>query len=81
MNLNSAIMESKPERMGMYAVHTDHPGLMKGIKKRKISKVDWSLFSNDEDASKQYITGNVYDKKYKKQAKITEKIEKRLMEI
>lgn len=87
MNLDeklSAVMEDKPERVGMYAVQTDHPGLMKNMKKRKISKVDRSFLANDADAEKQYITGNTGvsgNKKHKASTKVVEKIEKRLAEI
>ena len=86
MNLEEklAFMEAKPERMGMYAIQMDHPGLMPSLKKRKTSKVDRSFLANDEDAKKQYITGSTGvsgNKKHKKQAKVVERIEKRLAEI
>jgi hypothetical protein len=55
-----AIFEDKPnQRMGMYAVQTDHPGLMPSLKKSKTSKVDRSLLANDKDASRQYIKGTM----------------------
>lgn len=47
------------QRVGQYALQTDHPGLMKGIKKQPTSKVDRSFLSDDDDASRQYITGTV----------------------
>lgn len=77
-------MEAKPERMGMYAVQMDHPGLMKSLKKRKTDKVDRSFLANDKDAKKQYITGSTGvsgNEKHKKQTKVAEKIEKKLAEI
>lgn len=49
------------QKMGMYAVQTDHPGLMKSIVKRKTTKKDKSPFSNDADASKNYIHGETSD--------------------
>lgn len=54
----STILE-KPLRVGQYAVQTDHPGLIKSIDKKKTSKVDRSIFTNDEDAEEEYITGIV----------------------
>ena len=65
----NSIFEDKKEtnrRVGMYAVQTDHPGLLKGIKKEKTNKVDRSFLSDDDDASRQYITGTVTPKGIKK---------------
>jgi hypothetical protein len=86
MNLTqklNKIIEDKPERMGMYAIQTDHPGLMKGIDKKSTTKVDRSFLAKDEDAEKEYIKGKTKTsgKKYKSSSKITEKIENRLLEI
>jgi hypothetical protein len=61
--------------VGSYAIQADHPGLMKSIKKRKISKQDRSVFVNDEDAKKQYIEGEVDTS-----GKIVDRINKRLEE-
>ena len=58
LNRLNAIFENA-EMMGMYAIQTDHPGLMKGIKKRKASKVDRSIFMKNKDAKKQYIKGTL----------------------
>lgn len=64
------------ERVGMYAVQTDHPGLMKSIKKKKTTKKDRSQFANDDDAKKDHIVGQVHPN-----GKIVEKINKRLENI
>jgi len=80
MSFNSMlddILSEKSQRVGMYAIQTDHPGLMPGIKKRKTTKADRSMFANDEDAGKQYITGTVDPSgktKSKAKSKIYEKI-------
>lgn len=73
----NTIFSEKSERVGMYAIQTDHPGLMPGLKKRKTTKTDRSMFTNDSDASKQYITGTVDPSgktKSKAKSKIYEKI-------
>jgi hypothetical protein len=70
----------KATRMGQFAVQTNHPGLMKSIKKKKISKVDRSMFANDEDAEKQYITGTI-NSSGEAESKIERKINKKLKEI
>jgi len=49
------------KRMGMYSIQTDHPGLMQSIPKRKTTKKDRSIFSNDKDASKNHIKGKTSD--------------------
>ena len=75
------------ERMGSYAIQTDHPGLMPGIKKKKVTKQDRSFLNNDADAAKQYITGTMDSsgkpkgKKSKNENKIYERVSKRLEKI
>lgn len=69
------------EMMGMYAIQTDHPGLMKNIKKKKTNKVDRSLFMNDKNAKKQHIFGTLGSdgkKKTNKVYNVESKIDKRL---
>ena len=52
----------KIPKAGMYAIQTDHPGLDPAVfKKKKMTKGSRSIFMNDEDASKQYIT-NIEEK-------------------
>lgn len=46
-------------KVGMYVVQTDHPGLMPGIKKKKITKKERSQFVDDTDASTDHIVGTV----------------------
>jgi len=75
------ILLEKPQRMGSFAVQMDHPGLMKSLKKKKTTKADRSFFANDEDASKQYITGTMDASgraKKSKKSKIGERISRRL---
>jgi hypothetical protein len=78
------ILYEAPERVGMYAIQTDHPGLMPGIKKKKTTKQDRSFLGNDADAGKQYITGTMdasgapKGKKSKNESKIYERVSKRL---
>jgi len=79
--LNDILLSEKSERVGSFAIQTDHPGLMPGLKKRKTTKTDRSLFANDDDASKQYITGMVDPSgktKNKAKNKIYEKISNRM---
>lgn len=71
------IFEQNAERMGSFSIQTDHPGLMKSLKKRKTSKVDRSPFTKDEDARRQYITGTM-DTGGKKRSKVEDNINKRL---
>lgn len=73
----------EPERVGSFAIQTDHPGLMPGLKKRKTTKQDRSFLSNDGDAKKQYITGTM-DASGKPKSKKTESesvISKRLEKL
>ena len=90
MNLNKALdlaLFEAPERMGSFAIQTDHPGLMPGIKKRKTTKQDRSFLGNDADAGKQYITGTMdasgapKGKKNKNESKIYERVSKRLEKL
>ena len=64
------------ERVGMYAVQTDHPGLMKNMKKKKTTKKDRSLFTNDEDAATDHIKGEVNSNGF-----ILKKIDERLEKL
>lgn len=84
MNFNDKlkVVLEKPLMVGQYAVQTDHPGLMKHIKKKKVSKVDRSPFTNDEDAKKEYITGTIDGSgKIKKNTKIERLLSRRLESI
>ena len=71
------LLESDPLMMGSFAIQTDHPGLMKSIKKRKTKKVDRSPFMNVKDAEEDHIAGTM-DASGRKQTKIEQKINKRL---
>jgi len=79
INRLEEILLEKPQRMGSFAIQTDHPGLMKSIKKKKTTKADRSFLANDDDAEKQYITGTVDSSG--KISKINEKLSKKLGQV
>lgn len=74
--LDEILLET--ERIGSFAIQTDHPGLMKNIKKKKTTKKDRSFFVNDKDAGKKYITGVMDASGRPKKVKIHEILSKRL---
>lgn len=79
------ILLDETERVGSFAIQTDHPGLLPSLKKRKTTKADRSIFAYDDDAKKQYITGTMdasgRPKGKKNKSKIYERISERLGEI
>jgi len=76
------------DRVGMYSLKGDHPGIDPKLdkhKKKKTSKVDRSIFSPDKEARTKYIQGTLdasgYPKNYKGPSKIKERIEERLRNL
>src|SRR4051812_7992189 len=67
-----------PERMGVFSIQAENPGIdpKSPIKRKKHrSKAEYSAFSNDKDAAKEYITGTMDNNG---RARVAEAIDRRV---